>query len=254
MTRPVEFADPKLQAGFTQIANVVLRDASLSAGARLTYAMLESFAWGSDECWAGQKTLGDLVGVGDRMIRKYLDELVAGGLLKVERQGLRKPNRYLLFGSGLDRNHSSALDRNSSSDEVDTDKEDSVDKPDRKQFRVNRKVVSDSEYALAVAVVSSFNEIAGTALRVDPHLTPIVGRIRERPELNGNHHRQIIEAVFAGDHWWKGAPGPRIIYGNAAQFEQSIELARAAAKKKAEPKFDVNAEARRIRKAQGLDS
>jgi len=122
--RGVKFADPKLQAGFTQIPNVILRNASLSAGARLTYAMLASFAWDKDECFAGQKKLGELVGVGDRMIRNYLDELVTGGLLEVQRQGLRKPNRYLLFGSTQEGNCGSALDGKHSSDEEDPGEED----------------------------------------------------------------------------------------------------------------------------------
>lgn len=64
--KAVRFADPVQQRGFTQISNAILRDASLSAGARLTYAMLSSFAWQSDECWVGQKKLGDLVGVKER--------------------------------------------------------------------------------------------------------------------------------------------------------------------------------------------
>lgn len=123
--------------------------------------------------------------------------------------------------------------------------------PSEKKHRVNKKIVTEDELALTAAVVSQFNSSAGTALSAEAHLTPIVGRIRERPHYTEDHHRRIIEAVFAGDHWWTGPPTPKIIYGNASIFEQSIELARAR-KKKAQG-FDVNDEAKRIRKEQGLE-
>lgn len=115
---------------------------------------------------------------------------------------------------------------------------------------VNRKVVTDAELALTAAVVEQFNSSAGTALSVNAHLTPIVGRIREKPSYTEDHHRKIIEAVFAAEHWWTGPPTPKVIYGNAAIFEQSIELARAVQTKPAP--YDINAEADRIRKEQGL--
>lgn len=123
--------------------------------------------------------------------------------------------------------------------------------------KVGRKVVTDSEFDLATAVVASFNTTAGTKLSVDPHLTPIVGRIRERPDLTAEHHAQLIEAVFAGDHWWTDPPGPRIIYGNAAQFEQSLEIARRYWASRSESSDDpgaaLNAELERTRKEQGLE-
>lgn len=132
--------------------------------------------------------------------------------------------------------------------------ENTTDKGGSKKKRVAKKVVTDQEYDLASAVIASFNTAAGTSLSVDPHLTPIVGRIRERPDLTADHHRVLIEAVFAAEHWWTDPPGPRIIYGNAAQFEQSLEIARAAQRKKQDADtYDPNAELRRVRKEQGLD-
>lgn len=97
----------------------------------------------------------------------------------------------------------------------------------RKRVEVDRKPVTDREYLLATAIVDAFNLEAGTRVTVDAHLTPIVGRIREKPELSADDHREIIGAIFAGDRWWKGAPGPAIIYGNAEQFERAIETWRA---------------------------
>lgn len=91
---------------------------------------------------------------------------------------------------------------------------------------VDGKVVTDAEMATATKAIEEFNRVFGTALSVGPHLTAVIMRVREKPEYTDSHHRRIIEAVFAGDHWWKGSPGPRIIYGNPTQFDQSIELAR----------------------------
>ncbi len=86
---------------------------------------------------------------------------------------------------------------------------------------VNRKPVTETEYALASEIIAAFNEAAGSEFTVDAHLTPIVGRIREKPDLTADDHRQIIAGNFS-DPWWKGAPGPEVIYGNAGQFERSM--------------------------------
>lgn len=249
--KAVEFADPTLQAGFTQIPNVILRDASLSASARLTYAMLQSFAWQADECWVGQEKLGELVGVKERAIQNYLKELSAAGLVEIRRQGLNKVNRYVLFGAGLDAHVHAGPDTHGGAYEEDSREEDPSNKgPARK--KVGKKIVTDDEYALASSIVASFNASAGTRLGVDPHLTPVVMRVREHPDWTAEHHRRIIAAVFAGKHWWEDPAGLEIIYGNAAQFDKSVELARRAQQKSAR-RVDVTAEADRIAKAQGLE-
>jgi hypothetical protein len=93
--------------------------------------------------------------------------------------------------------------------------------------RVNRKAVTDDEYDLATEIVAAFNAAAGSGVTVDANLVPIVGRIREKSDLTAEDHRGIIAAVFAVP-WWSGAAGPQVIYGNAAQFERSIETWRAA--------------------------
>jgi hypothetical protein len=122
---------------------------------------------------------------------------------------------------------------------------------DRVRVPSDLQEITDDEHALAAAVVVAFNSSADTALSVDAHLTPIAARIREHPGLTFNDHRAAIEAVFAGEHWWSGPPSPRIIYGKANLFEQALEAAKA--EKRKPPKFDVNAEAARIRREQGLD-
>lgn len=115
------------------------------------------------------------------------------------------------------------------------------------------KVVTDDELELTAAIIRSFNAVAGTALREEdsPHTTPIVGRIRERPDLTAENHDYLIRAVFEGDNWWTNPASPKIIYGNAGQFEQSVEIARAKMRANAEA-YDVNEATARIRKEQGL--
>jgi len=43
--------------GFTQVPNYMLKSPRISPGAKLTYAMLLSYAWGNDYCFPGQETL-----------------------------------------------------------------------------------------------------------------------------------------------------------------------------------------------------
>lgn len=95
--KTVEFADPVLQKGFTQIPNVVLRNPELSVAARLTYAMLQSFAWESEKCWTGRAKLAWLVGVSERSLYDYLSELKEARLLKIIKRGQGKTDLYRLL-------------------------------------------------------------------------------------------------------------------------------------------------------------
>src|SRR6266536_2045903 len=68
-------ADILTTRGFTQVPNHVLDNAKLSPGAKLTYAMLLKYAWQNDYCFPGQETLAQDMGVTDRSVRTYLQEL-----------------------------------------------------------------------------------------------------------------------------------------------------------------------------------
>jgi hypothetical protein len=218
--------------------------------------VLVAYADNADEdgkCWPEKPRIVKKTGAGRATVYRAIADLEAEGLLRFSTD---EKGRECAFLAVPWVSHSETGQSQSETEESHSEKrtnKGTVNEPSKARPKVGRKTVSEDELTLAAAVVSAFNEIAGTALSVEPHLTPIVGRIRERPQLTAAQHRRIIEAVFAGDHWWKGPPGPRIIYGNAAQFEQSIELARAAAKKRTAPSFDVNAEMERVRREQGLD-
>ncbi len=80
--------------GFTMVPNELLRDTSLSMGARQTWIALKSHAWQDPECWPGQETLARELGVSVRQVRRYLTELEGAGLVETVQQGRGLPNRY----------------------------------------------------------------------------------------------------------------------------------------------------------------
>lgn len=89
-------ADALSAHGFTQVPNHVLRSGDITPGGKLAYAMLLSYAWQNDFCFPGQERLAKDMGVTDRSVRTYLQELETKGFLTIKRQGLGKPNLYEL--------------------------------------------------------------------------------------------------------------------------------------------------------------
>jgi hypothetical protein len=90
-------ADAATRGGFTQVPNFLLKSKTLSAGDKLAFAMLLSYAWQNDHCFPGQKKLADDMGLG-RPLK------VPGRLLpEPKRCGLngRRWFKLTLRGSGL---------------------------------------------------------------------------------------------------------------------------------------------------------
>src|SRR2546421_12121363 len=81
-------ADVLTAKGFTQVPNHVLVSNRLSPGAKLTYAMLLKYAWQNDRCFPGQQRLANDMGVTDRSVRTYLQELEAQKFVAIKRRGL----------------------------------------------------------------------------------------------------------------------------------------------------------------------
>ena len=88
--------DPVSANGFTQVPNYILRSRDLSVGAKLTYAMLLSYAWQNDYCFPGQGTLAEDLGVSRRSVVSFIKELQERDCITVKRQGLNRPNIYSL--------------------------------------------------------------------------------------------------------------------------------------------------------------
>jgi|SRR5579863_836135 len=89
-------ADALSTRGFTQVPNYLLDNSKLSPGAKLAYAMLLKYAWQNDYCFPGQETLARDMGVTDRSVRTYLQELEKADFISIKRQGLGKVNIYEL--------------------------------------------------------------------------------------------------------------------------------------------------------------
>ena len=105
-----------LKHGFTQLPRYILKDKTLSFGARLTYAVLLSYAWQEESCFPGQARMAADLGTTDRSIRNFLLELKQAGYIDWKQQGLGKTNIYYIldyqpFKFEPDRKHASGLER-----------------------------------------------------------------------------------------------------------------------------------------------
>ena len=89
-------ADAATAQGFTQVPNFLLKSNKLSAGDKMTFAMLLSYAWQNDYCFPGQVRLGRDLGLHETNVRKHLKSLEATGLLAITRRGQGKTNIYEL--------------------------------------------------------------------------------------------------------------------------------------------------------------
>lgn len=89
-------ADAATAKGFTQLPNFILKSKKLSAGDKITFAMLLSYAWQNDYCFPGQVRLAEDLGLHETNVRKHLKSLQANGLLAITRRGQGKTNIYEL--------------------------------------------------------------------------------------------------------------------------------------------------------------
>ena len=86
-----------IKHGFTQLPNYVLKAKRLSFGAKLSYAVLLSYAWQEDSCFPGQERMAEDLGTTSRMLRDYLNELKKHGFIDWQRRGLNKTNIYYIL-------------------------------------------------------------------------------------------------------------------------------------------------------------
>lgn len=100
-------------------------------------------------------------------------------------------------------------------------------RPASRPEKVDRRVVTDSEFALAIATLVEFNRQAGTRYASKDFVAKIVMRHREHPSLDTTDHARVIAAALR-DPWWSGPPSPSVVYGNAALFEKCVHATAAA--------------------------
>ncbi len=86
--------DPVSRGGFTQVPNFILKNAALSLGAKVTYAMFLHFAWNNGQCFPGQDRLGEAMGMSKSRVNEFVKELERAGLVGIQRRGQGKTNMY----------------------------------------------------------------------------------------------------------------------------------------------------------------
>src|SRR5436853_7911822 len=86
--RNIELAtnDPVARGGFTQVPNFILRDGTLSLGAKGAYSMFLHFAWNNDSCFPGQDRLAHDMGISVSRVNQYITELERDGLVEMTSQ------------------------------------------------------------------------------------------------------------------------------------------------------------------------
>jgi hypothetical protein len=86
-----------LQAGFAAFPYLVMKDRTLSIGARMTYAFLLMYAWQEGSCFAGQEQMAEAMGVSERQLQRYLYELRDAEYIAIERRDKRYNNTYIIL-------------------------------------------------------------------------------------------------------------------------------------------------------------
>lgn len=81
---------------FWALPKDILSIKNLSLEAKVLFGILWTRMNGENLAWPSQKHMAEIMGVGVRSIRRYIKELEKKGLIKVQRIGLRKTNRYLV--------------------------------------------------------------------------------------------------------------------------------------------------------------
>lgn len=92
--------------------------------------------------------------------------------------------------------------------------------------KVGGLVVLREEMAKAAVVLAEFNRQSGMDYGLGAQLTPIVERIRERPNYDADALVRLVQSAWR-IQWWKRAgtrrPSPQVIFGNSRVFEEVIQ-------------------------------
>jgi len=86
--------DPIVRGGFTQVPNFILRDGTISLGAKVAYSMFLHFVWNNDSCFPGQERLAQHMGMSVSRVNEFIKELEGVGLIEIKRRGQGKTNIY----------------------------------------------------------------------------------------------------------------------------------------------------------------
>jgi len=90
-------ADLVSQKGYTLIPNFILYRKDLSGYAKLIYATILSYAWGTAKsAFPGQERLAADCGLGIATVKRHIKELIRTGCMTVLRRGQGRTNIYVL--------------------------------------------------------------------------------------------------------------------------------------------------------------
>jgi len=90
----IKGGDVFTMSGFTQVPNTILKSDKISPGAKLSYAMLLSYAWHNDFCFPGQDRLAKDIGISRQSVNTQIKELERKGFLRIQRRGQGRANLY----------------------------------------------------------------------------------------------------------------------------------------------------------------
>ena len=93
----VVFENEMMKGGFAAFPYRIMKNTTLSVGARLTYAFLLMYGWQEGSSHTRQTRMAAAVGVSRRQMQRYLYELRDGGLIRIERQDKRYHNTYVIL-------------------------------------------------------------------------------------------------------------------------------------------------------------
>lgn len=89
-------SDPIARFGFTQLPNFILRNADISANAKVVYSLLLSYAWHNNLCFPGQERLAEHMGTHVSTVSRAITELEGCSLIEIERRGQGRTNYYTI--------------------------------------------------------------------------------------------------------------------------------------------------------------
>lgn len=245
--------------GFVILPNVVLMDPTLSAEARLMYALFVHYARQKGYAYPGMKRLAKVLGVSQRSATTYRRELEKAKLLSSERRS-QKSNLYTLLDLDRrvarireetrerelaaaerdrqkttrqkrepDRQKTTVHDRQQTTLEVDGGEGDAgkrVRAPAR--VKIGGVVVAKKRWENTGLILAEYNRQAGSKYRVltsgkqpSQAAQRIYKVLKAYPDITLDEHADIIRRTLAS-HWWgSNKPTPSVVYGMGV-FEDNI--------------------------------
>lgn len=93
----VVFENELMRGGFAAFPYRIMKEKTLSIGARLAYAFLLMYGWQKGSSHTGQNKMANAMGVSSRQLQRYLYELRDQNYIRIERNDKRYNNTYVIL-------------------------------------------------------------------------------------------------------------------------------------------------------------